>query len=303
MKNHYGRILAVLMAVAMVLSMFTFTVFATGDDAVVDTEIVATLDEATADEATADETTEDEATADEATEDEPAVDTTVDEATGDETTGDEATADELGILGDVDLSGIVNIKDATLIQKTLADITTIDEVQYALADANVDGKVNVKDVTEIQKFLADLPANALIGTVVVAEDLIPEVPATDDEPVVDEPTVDETTPDEPTADEATEDEEVVVPAIKYYIVGYINGVDYYDTGYEIVDGKITLELDQDSYVLIQDEFGTQYWTDGWLDFNPTSAVLGSYGTNDKFHVAAGTVTLTWDAETFTLALA
>lgn len=314
MKRQFGKILAVLMAVMMVVSIFCITASAQTEDT--NGAVVATQDEATMDETTADEATQDETTADESTADE----STKDEATGDEV----ATGDEiLGILGDVDLNGKVNIKDATLIQKALASIATLDELQYALADTNVDGAVNIKDATLIQKFLADIPTNELVGTEVTAEDLIPavpenptepDVPATDDEIATDDEvaTDDETatddeivaTEDEVATDDeaATEDEVVVVPATKYYVVGWINNSDVYDNTYEIVDGTITIEITSDSYFAVMNEEGTIFWTEGWLDFNPTSAVLGEYGdNNNKFHVAAGTVTITWDAETFTLA--
>ncbi len=56
-------------------------------------------------------------------------------------------------LGDIDLSGGIDIKDATLIQKYLASITTLDDTQFGLADYNGDGQVNIMDATAIQKYL------------------------------------------------------------------------------------------------------------------------------------------------------
>ena len=56
-------------------------------------------------------------------------------------------------LGDVDLSGGIDIKDATLIQKYLADIETLDATQLSVADYNQDGEVNIMDATAIQKYL------------------------------------------------------------------------------------------------------------------------------------------------------
>lgn len=56
-------------------------------------------------------------------------------------------------LGDVDLNDMVDVKDATLIQKYLASITTLDETQVSLADFNGDGQVNITDATAIQKYL------------------------------------------------------------------------------------------------------------------------------------------------------
>ncbi len=56
-------------------------------------------------------------------------------------------------LGDVDMNDFIDIKDATLIQKHLADIVTLDETQISLADFNGDGQVNIMDATAIQKYL------------------------------------------------------------------------------------------------------------------------------------------------------
>lgn len=56
--------------------------------------------------------------------------------------------------GDVNLDSDVNIKDATLIQKHIANLSVIDDLQISLAD--VDGKlgVNIKDATHLQKWIA-----------------------------------------------------------------------------------------------------------------------------------------------------
>lgn len=59
-----------------------------------------------------------------------------------------------GILGDVNGDGIVNVKDASAIQKYAAEMTV--ELNLKLADYNKDGYVNVKDVTDIQKTTAFL---------------------------------------------------------------------------------------------------------------------------------------------------
>ena len=59
-------------------------------------------------------------------------------------------------MGDVNGDGVLNIKDATEIQKYLADLADFDEAQLTLADINLDGTVNIKDATYIQKKLADL---------------------------------------------------------------------------------------------------------------------------------------------------
>lgn len=67
------------------------------------------------------------------------------------------------ILGDSDLSGKVNIKDATLIQKFLANISELDKKAQIAADADLSGKINIKDATAVQKFLANIPIDFPIG--------------------------------------------------------------------------------------------------------------------------------------------
>lgn len=58
--------------------------------------------------------------------------------------------------GDVNLDGKLNVRDATVIQKFIAQMIEIDEIQLELADFNDDGKVNVKDATAIQKTIAGI---------------------------------------------------------------------------------------------------------------------------------------------------
>lgn len=59
-------------------------------------------------------------------------------------------------LGDVDLNGVIDISDATLIQKYIAHLETIDEIQLKVADVNGDKNVDIKDATRIQQMLAHL---------------------------------------------------------------------------------------------------------------------------------------------------
>lgn len=59
-------------------------------------------------------------------------------------------------LGDVNMDGKLNIRDATLIQKYLAKMEDLDDVQLLLADFDENGKVNVKDATAIQKYIAGI---------------------------------------------------------------------------------------------------------------------------------------------------
>lgn len=69
------------------------------------------------------------------------------------------TVDELknlGITGDTNCDGVVNVKDATAIQKHIADLITLTDEGYAVADVDESGAVNIKDATAIQKRIAGL---------------------------------------------------------------------------------------------------------------------------------------------------
>ncbi len=58
------------------------------------------------------------------------------------------------LIGDTDLSGVVTVKDATMIQKYAASLVQLDKIQLFLANCNSTGDVNVKDATQVQKYCA-----------------------------------------------------------------------------------------------------------------------------------------------------
>lgn len=89
---------------------------------------------------------------------------TPDEATPDETTKDESTYDEALPWGDADCNGKVNVKDATAIQKHVADITTLTASGVILSNfINKDTALTVRNATEIQKYCAGLRTFVIIG--------------------------------------------------------------------------------------------------------------------------------------------
>ncbi len=59
-------------------------------------------------------------------------------------------------IGDSDLSGEVNIRDATIIQLYCAKLASFNDTQFKIADMDQDGIVTVKDATLIQLTLAGL---------------------------------------------------------------------------------------------------------------------------------------------------
>ena len=56
------------------------------------------------------------------------------------------------LYGDVNNDGVINVADATLVQKHAADIIKLTDDQLKRADVNFDGIVNVHDSTLIRKF-------------------------------------------------------------------------------------------------------------------------------------------------------
>lgn len=72
----------------------------------------------------------------------------------------------VGKLGDSDFSDAVNVKDATAIQKHIADIASIDEAAIVLADADLSGEINIKDATTIQKWVAGIEGDFLVGNAI-----------------------------------------------------------------------------------------------------------------------------------------
>ncbi len=60
------------------------------------------------------------------------------------------------LKGDSDCNGKINVKDATLIQKHIAKISTLSSQGMENAEVDGNGKVNVKDATMIQKFIANI---------------------------------------------------------------------------------------------------------------------------------------------------
>ncbi|MCR5636823.1 MAG: hypothetical protein K6F76_06590 [Clostridiales bacterium] len=63
------------------------------------------------------------------------------------------------LLGDVDLNGFVNMLDVVELQRAVAKLVTLNDIQCINADVNRDKVQNMQDVVLIQKFIAKLITN------------------------------------------------------------------------------------------------------------------------------------------------
>lgn len=63
------------------------------------------------------------------------------------------------IPGDIDLNGVVDVNDATLLQKHIALLVELDENALSIADMNNDGYITISDVTIIQRIAAGYDTN------------------------------------------------------------------------------------------------------------------------------------------------
>lgn len=89
---------------------------------------------------------------------------TAPETTEPVTTEPVTTIPVLGIYGDVNKDSVVNVMDATDIQKAGLDIITFDELTTVLGDVNADGRISILDVTYVQKYAVGAGYNTkLVG--------------------------------------------------------------------------------------------------------------------------------------------
>lgn len=88
------------------------------------------------------------------------------------------SADRFLYRGDVNLDAAVNIKDATLIQKYIANIEELSADAIICADANGDEDINIKDASVVQKYVAGEDDPYDIGGVMGREPETTAVPET-----------------------------------------------------------------------------------------------------------------------------
>ncbi len=87
----------------------------------------------------------------------------VGESTTNSSEPSKAEPDAVYLIGDANTDGMINVKDATQVQKAAASLVTLTEVQTLAADCDGNAQVNVRDATSIQKFVAGMDTGLPIG--------------------------------------------------------------------------------------------------------------------------------------------
>ena len=67
-----------------------------------------------------------------------------------------SSATKVVMYGDVDLDGVISIKDSTQVQKYISALVELSDEQFVAADVNGDGYVNVTDSTLISQYRAGI---------------------------------------------------------------------------------------------------------------------------------------------------
>ena len=79
------------------------------------------------------------------------------------------TVTENNILGDVNRDGVVDVLDATMIQKYTVEKVILSDSQLNIADVNSDGIVDILDAVIIQKYAVGNEVNYPVGKVIGSE--------------------------------------------------------------------------------------------------------------------------------------
>lgn len=188
---------------------------------------------------------------------------------------------EYVLLGDADFSGKVNIKDATIIQKHIAKIDTLDEKAVFASDVDANDVLNIRDVTFIQKWIAKMDVDYAVGEEVLykgSEDItVPD----DQKPTIFIPTE----PTEvPTTAKPIETEPTEVPTTAEPVITEPT------TAEPVITEPITQPIITEPITQPNDGTETIYFVDGtpegWVGDHDVKLYIFNYETNENY---AGTM--------------
>lgn len=76
----------------------------------------------------------------------------------------QSSTEVIGIYGDANVDGKIDINDVTLIQKSLVELAEISPKGFTLADVDKDDTIKIKDASYIQKYILGMSNVANVGT-------------------------------------------------------------------------------------------------------------------------------------------
>ena len=132
-----------------------------------------TVEPTTEEPTTVEPTTEEPTTVEPTTEEPTTVEPTTEEPTTEEPTTVEPTTEgpKAPLYGDATGDKVINIADATFIQKAAIAINDVVEGTelFTVCDTNVDGRISIKDVTLVKKYIVNNDAGTTYNTGVVGQ--------------------------------------------------------------------------------------------------------------------------------------
>ena len=124
------------------------------------------------------------------------------ETTVQPSTAPETTVGQRILIGDVNLNDRITIDDATLLQKYIAELTTLSADALIASECYDDGDINIMDVTMIQKYIAGMSEYGKVGTYTGGQTETTAPPTTAD-PTTVPPTTAQPTTSQPTTAQPT----------------------------------------------------------------------------------------------------
>ena len=116
----------------------------------------------------------------------------------------EPPAGERYMLGDVTFDDEITLEDILIMQRSMAMMTTLTQLQMTAGDVDRNGNIEIADVLEVQKYLAKMSTQYDIGKVFNDATMPTDPQPTEPQPTEPQPTEPQPTEPQPTEPEPTE---------------------------------------------------------------------------------------------------
>ena len=128
------------------------------------------------------------------------------------------------MLGDVTFDDEIKIEDVLAMQRSIAMMTSLTQLQITAGDVDRNGKIEIADVLEVQKYIAKMPTQYDIGKVFNDATVPTDPQPTDPQPTDPQPTEPQPTEPQPTEPEPTEPQPTEPPVSNEVTLYFSNGV-------------------------------------------------------------------------------